>query len=51
MGLAKVLAVTHPDNAASQALCRRLGMDHLGRTDGYYNMTCELFSTSRPQVD
>ena len=47
-GLSEVLAVTHPDNASSQALCRRLGMHHLGRTDRYYDMTCELFSTSRP---
>ncbi|NAZ83582.1 GNAT family N-acetyltransferase [Kineococcus sp. R8] len=50
-GLTEVLAVTHPDNAPSQALCRRLGMDHLGRTQRYYNMTCELFSTSRPVAD
>ncbi|WP_432572625.1 GNAT family N-acetyltransferase [Kineococcus sp. SYSU DK005] len=50
-GLSEVLAVTHPDNAASQALCRRLGMDHLGRTERYYDMTCELFSTSRPRAD
>jgi RimJ/RimL family protein N-acetyltransferase len=46
-GLTKVLAVTHPDNTASQALCRRLGMRHEGRTDPYHNMTCELFSADR----
>ena len=46
-GLSKVLAVTHPDNTASQALCRRLGMRHEGRSDRYYNMTCELFSTDK----
>ena len=50
-GLTEVLAVTHPDNAASQALCRRLGMDHLGRTGRYYDMTCDLFTTSCPRVD
>lgn len=44
-GISPVLAVTYPENAASQAVCRRLGMRHLGRTDRYYNMTCELFST------
>lgn len=48
-GLGTVLAVTHPDNAASQAVCRRLGMRHLGQTDRYYNMTCELFALARPQ--
>jgi RimJ/RimL family protein N-acetyltransferase len=42
-GLEAVHAVTHPDNVASQRLCRRLGMSHLGRTDRYYDMTCELF--------
>ncbi|MEU4563897.1 GNAT family N-acetyltransferase [Actinoplanes sp. NPDC023936] len=44
-GVSPVLAVTYPENTASQAVCRRLGMRHLGRTDRYYNMTCELFST------
>ena len=44
-GLTSVLAVTHPDNVASQAVCRRLGMRHHGQTDRYYNMTCELFET------
>lgn len=47
-GLQTVLAVTHPDNTASQAVCRRLGMEHLGRTDRYYNMTCELFAVTEP---
>jgi RimJ/RimL family protein N-acetyltransferase len=42
-GLAKVLAVTHPDNHASQAVCRRLGMTHVGRTTRYYNASNELF--------
>ena len=42
-GLAQVLAVTHPDNQASQAVCRRLGMTHLGRTTRYYDASNELF--------
>jgi RimJ/RimL family protein N-acetyltransferase len=45
MGLTTVLAVTYPEDTASQAVCRRLGMRHLGQTDRYYNMTCELFTT------
>ncbi len=32
-GLDRVVAVTHPDNAASQAVCRRIGMTPRGRTD------------------
>ena len=42
-GLAKVLAVTDPDNRGSQAVCRRLGMTHLGRTTRYYGAMSELF--------
>ncbi|MFI6265860.1 GNAT family N-acetyltransferase [Micromonospora sp. NPDC051006] len=47
-GLQTVLAVTHPDNTASQAVCRRLGMEHRGQTRRYYNMTCELFAVTKP---
>jgi RimJ/RimL family protein N-acetyltransferase len=44
-GLARVLAVTAPDNHASQAVCRRLGMTTLGRTARYYDTVNELFTT------
>ncbi|MEG3632810.1 GNAT family N-acetyltransferase [Micromonospora palythoicola] len=42
-GLTRVIAVTNPDNHASQAVCRRLGMTRLGRTTRYYDTTTELF--------
>ena len=42
-GLARVIAVTDPDNRASQAVCRRLGMTHFGRTTRYYDTPNELF--------
>lgn len=42
-GLAEVLAVVDPDNARSIAVCRRLGMTHLGQTDRYFGVTLELF--------
>ncbi|MCA2216075.1 GNAT family N-acetyltransferase [Jidongwangia harbinensis] len=42
-GLPKVLAVTEPDNHASQAVCRRLGMTALGRTTKYYDTVNDLF--------
>ena len=42
-GLERVLAVTHPDNAASQAVARRIGMRDEGLTDAYYDTTCRLF--------
>lgn len=43
-GLERLVAVTHADNAASQAVARRLGMSHQGPTDRYYDTTCELFT-------
>lgn len=42
-GLEEVLAVVRPDNVASIAVCRRLGMEELGRTDRYYATELELF--------
>ena len=42
-GLPEVFAVVRPDNAASIAVCRRLGMKELGRTDRYYSTELELF--------
>jgi RimJ/RimL family protein N-acetyltransferase len=43
----RVLAVVDPDNARSQAVCRRLGMTHLGQTEQYYDLTLELFELRR----
>jgi RimJ/RimL family protein N-acetyltransferase len=48
--LDSVLAVTDPDNIRSQAVCRRLGMRHLGQTTNYYGLTLELFELTRAQV-
>ncbi|MBC7724972.1 MAG: GNAT family N-acetyltransferase [Burkholderiaceae bacterium] len=42
-GLHRVVAVTAPQNVASQAVCRRIGLMHAGQTTKYYNATCELF--------
>ncbi|GAA1369907.1 GNAT family N-acetyltransferase [Catellatospora chokoriensis] len=42
-GVPRVLAVTAPGNHASQAVCRRLGMTHVGRTTRYYDTSNELF--------
>ena len=46
-GLEEVFAVVRPDNAASLAVCRRIGMEPLGRTDRYYNSELELFRIDR----
>lgn len=47
-GLDVVYAVVVPENAASLAVARRLGMVHRGQTDSYYGRTLELFSAQRP---
>ncbi|MCU1518118.1 MAG: acetyltransferase, ribosomal protein N-acetylase [Pseudarthrobacter sp.] len=48
-GLQRVVAVTAPANVASQKVCRRIGMSHLGQTSEYYNSLCELFEAAAPQ--
>src|SRR5690242_16899655 len=47
-GIDRVVAVTYPDNVASQRVCRRIGLEHVGQTDRYYNSTLELFEVRRP---
>jgi RimJ/RimL family protein N-acetyltransferase len=42
-GLDRVVAVVEPDNSRSQAVCRRLGMTHLGLTSEFFGLTLELF--------
>lgn len=42
-GLSMIVAVTSPENHASQKVCTRIGMTHRGLTTKYYNTTCELF--------
>ncbi|WP_432245121.1 GNAT family N-acetyltransferase [Arthrobacter sp. G.S.26] len=50
-GLPAVVAVTNPANAASQRVCARIGLAHQGRTDRYYNATCELFGLQAPGAE
>jgi RimJ/RimL family protein N-acetyltransferase len=51
--LDRVVAVTYPDNTASQRVCERIGMRRVGPTDAYYNVRMELFvtPTEEPQDD
>jgi RimJ/RimL family protein N-acetyltransferase len=44
-GLSEIFAVVRPDNERSLAVCRRLGMTHLGSSDRWYGQTLELFRT------
>lgn len=43
-GLTRIVAVTHPDNVASQRVALRLGMAASGLTDRYYDTTTTLFT-------
>ena len=47
-GLEQVVAEINPANEASQSVCRRIGMEHLGQTKKYYNAECELFLVQNP---
>ncbi|MFG6280000.1 GNAT family N-acetyltransferase [Microbacterium sp. 5K110] len=47
-GLRRIVAVTHPENTASQAVARRIGMLPAGETGDYYDTTCALFVSERP---
>ena len=42
-GLDRVIAVTHPDNAASQRVLEKIGMARVGETDAYYGSTTVLY--------
>jgi len=43
----EIIALTYKENLASQAVCHRLAMTHLGQTDRYYGTELELFTRSR----
>jgi RimJ/RimL family protein N-acetyltransferase len=47
-GLMEIVAVVAPENQASLTVCRRLGMEHRGRTERYYGRELELFVAPRP---
>ncbi|GAT64534.1 acetyltransferase [Planomonospora sphaerica] len=50
-GLPEVYALTMPGNEASMAVCRRLGMSHLGRTRRFFDLEAELFRLSGEDVE
>ena len=47
-GLERVLAVTYPENLASQRVAERIGMSSLGLTTAYYDTECALFGIDAP---
>jgi RimJ/RimL family protein N-acetyltransferase len=49
-GLPEVYAVVRPGNERSLAVCRRLGMDHIGRMRRWYDVDLEAFRLVAPAV-
>jgi RimJ/RimL family protein N-acetyltransferase len=49
-GVPEVYAVVRPGNAASMAVCRRLGMEPLGRLRRWYGVDLEAFRLMAPVV-
>ncbi len=49
-GLDRVVAVVDPANVRSLAVCRRLGMTHLGQTSEFFGLTLELFELTAGQA-
>ncbi|MFG3053140.1 GNAT family N-acetyltransferase [Kitasatospora sp. NPDC048239] len=47
-GLTGIHAVLRPDNGPSAAVCRRLDMAPLGRTDRWYGVELDVFLATRP---
>jgi RimJ/RimL family protein N-acetyltransferase len=48
-GAPRVHAVVRPGNERSIAVCRRLGMEHHGRTSRYYGVEVEHFTIDPPE--
>ena len=49
-GLPEVYAVVRPGNEPSLAVCRRLGMDYLGRMVRWYDVELEAFRLMAPAI-
>ncbi len=47
-GIPQLYAVTNPDNTASQAVCRRLGMTDIGLRSDWYDLELRAFCLEGP---
>lgn len=50
-GAPRVHAVVRPGNLRSMSVCRRLGMEHHGRTTRYYGTEVEHFTLDAPAAE
>ncbi|OBH60694.1 GNAT family N-acetyltransferase [Mycobacterium sp. E2479] len=51
VGVSEVFAVVRPGNHRGVATARRVGMDWVGETDKYYNLTLEVYRLSKADLD
>lgn len=50
-GLSEIWALTHLGHERSIAVCRRLGLRHRGREQGWYDVPMEVFSLTTEEYD
>ncbi|OBH97746.1 GCN5 family acetyltransferase [Mycobacterium sp. E2733] len=51
VGVSEVFAVVRPGNRRGVATARRVGMEWVGETDKYYNLTLEVYRLSKADLD
>jgi RimJ/RimL family protein N-acetyltransferase len=51
IGVSEVFAVVRPGNHRGVATARRVGMEWVGETDKYYNLTLEIYRLSKADLD
>ena len=51
VGVSEVFAVVRPGNHRGVATARRVGMEWVGATDKYYNLTLEIYRLNKADLD
>lgn len=51
LGISEVFAVVRPDNRRGVATARRVGMEWVGETDKYYNLTLQVYRLTKADLD
>ena len=51
VGVSEVFAVVRPGNHRGVATARRVGMEWVGETDKYYNLTLEIYRLNKADLD
>lgn len=51
LGISEVFAVVRPGNRRGVATARRVGMEWVGETDKYYNLTLQVYRLTRADLD